>query len=152
MLSSFQPSVATAILWPMIPLPKPRGFLDYGLFAMILTGLLLLLFWFQASDPVGWADAGLAFAAAVVFVLAVVLVRRREKAKWIAQPTRFAHLVLVLGTFLLMFGAIYADAYVLHRRDITSSRLRHDVVFAAFLAVGMFWSLRRQLPARPTVG
>jgi hypothetical protein len=32
-----------------------------------------------------------------------------------------------------MFGAIYADTYLLHRRDITFSRLRHDIVFAGVL-------------------
>jgi hypothetical protein len=34
-----------AILGAMIPLPKPRGFWDYALLALFMTGLLMLLFW-----------------------------------------------------------------------------------------------------------
>lgn len=117
-----------------------------------MTGALVFLFWFEASDPVGWTDAVLAFAAAVLFVFAIIVARRGEKAKWIAQPTRFAHLVAVLGAFLLMFGATYADAYLLHRRDVTSSRLRHDIVLAVVLAAAMLWSLRRRRPAKPIAG
>jgi drug/metabolite transporter (DMT)-like permease len=132
----------------MIPLPKPRGFWDYALFALVMTGALLFLFWLKASDRVGWADAALAFTAAVLCVLAIVLVRRREKATWMAQPTRFAYLLAVLGAFGLMFGTIYADAYLLHHRDITSSRLRHDMVFSVGLTAVMLWSLRRRPPAR----
>jgi hypothetical protein len=37
----------------MIPLPKPRGFSDYGLFALLLTVFLDGLFWLEASDGVG---------------------------------------------------------------------------------------------------
>src|ERR1700730_8752991 len=136
----------------MIPLPKPRGFWDYALFALVMTGALVFLFWLEASDPVGWTDAALAFAAAVLFVFAIILARRGEKAKWIAQSTRYAHVVAVLGAFLLMFGAIYADAYLLHRKGITSSRLRDDIVLAVVLTAAMFWSFRRRPPARPIVG
>ena len=140
-----------AILGPMIFLPKPRGFWDYALFALAISGALLFLFWLDASDGVRWADATLAFAAAVLCVLAIVLSRRGEKAKWIAQPTRYAHLLAVLGACGLMFGAIYADAYLLHCRDITSSRLRHDIVLAVVLTVTVLWSLRRQPPAQRQV-
>jgi uncharacterized membrane protein len=132
----------------MIPLPKPRGFWDYALFVLVMTGALLFLFWLDANDGVGSADAVLAFAAAVLCVLAIVLVRRGEKATWIAQPTLYAYLLAVLGAFGLMFGTIYADAYLLHRRDITSSRLRHDMVFSVGLTAVMLWSLRRRPPAR----
>src|SRR5215831_601747 len=45
------------------------------------------------------------------------------------------------------FGAIYADAYLLHRWDITSSRLRHDVVLASGLSAVMLWFLRRRRSA-----
>jgi uncharacterized membrane protein len=128
----------------MTPLPKPRCFWDYALFALGMTGALLFLFWLEASGEVGWDDAALAFTAAVIFVLAIVLVRRREKAKWIAQPTWYAYLLAVLGAFGLMFGTIYADAYLLHHRDITSSRLRHDLVFSVGLTAVMLWSLRRR--------
>lgn len=128
----------------MIPLPKPRGFWDYALFALVMTGALLFLFWLEASGEVGWDDAALAFTAAVIFALAIVLVRGREKARWIAQPTWYAYLLAVLGAFGLMFGTIYADAYLLHHRDITSSRLRHDPVFSVGLTAVMLWSLRRR--------
>ncbi len=128
----------------MIALPKPRGFWDYALFALAMSGVLLLLFWLEAIDGFRWADATFAFTAAVLCVLAIVLSRRGEKAKWIAQPTWYAHLLVVLGAVGWLFGAIYADAYLFHRRDITSSRLRHDVVFAVVLTAVMLWSLRRR--------
>jgi threonine/homoserine efflux transporter RhtA len=131
----------------MIPLPKPRGFWDYALFASAMTGTLLFLFWLEASDGVGWADVALAFAAGVLFVLAIVLARRGEKAKWITQPTRFAHLLGFLGAIGLMFGVVYADAYLFHRRDIISNRLWSDIVLAVVLTAGMLWRLRRRPPA-----
>lgn len=34
----------------------PRGFWDYALFALIMTGAILFLFWLEASDGVGRAD------------------------------------------------------------------------------------------------
>jgi uncharacterized membrane protein len=132
----------------MIPLPKPRGFWDYALFALVMTGGLEFLFWLESSDGVGWADTALAFAGAVLFVFATVLARRGEKATWTARPTWLAYLLVALGTFVLMFGAIYADAYILHPRDITSSRFRHDMAFAIVLTAGMLWSSRRRLPAK----
>jgi len=137
-----------AILLPMIPFPKPRGFRDYALFALVLTGVVLFLFWMEASDGVGWADAALAFTAAVLCVLAIVLARRGEKAKWLARPTRSAYLAAALGAFGLMFGATYADGYLLHHRGITSGQLRHDIVLALLLSAGMLWSFRRRPPAR----
>jgi hypothetical protein len=69
----------------MIYLPKPRGFWDYALFALVVTGLLMF-FWLGATDAVGWTDAALALAAAVFFVPAVPLLRRAERAAWIARP------------------------------------------------------------------
>lgn len=132
----------------MIPLPKPRSFWDYALFALVMTGLLMFLFWVEASDAVGWADAALAFGAAVLCVFAIILARRGEKAKWIARPTRYVNLLAMLGAFALMFGASYADAHLLHQVDITSSRLRRDIVFAVVLTAAMQWSLRRKFPAR----
>ena len=90
----------------MIPVPKPRGFWDYALFASVMTGALLSLFWLEGSDGVGWADAALAFTAAVLCVLAIVLVRRGEKATWIAQPTRYTYLLGVLGASGLVFGYV----------------------------------------------
>jgi drug/metabolite transporter (DMT)-like permease len=128
----------------MIPLPKPRGFWDYAIFALVMTGLLLFVFWIGASDGVRWADAMLAFAAAVLFVLAIIVVRRGEKANWIKQPRWYVQMLGVLGTFGLVFGAVYADAYLLHGRAITSSRLRHDVVLAVVLTAVTLWSLRRR--------
>jgi hypothetical protein len=137
-----------AIVEPMIPLPKPRGFWDYALFASAMAGALLFLFWLEASDGVGWADAALAIATGVLSVLAIVLARKREKAKWIAQPTAYAHLLGVLGGLGLIFGAGYADAYLFHRGDITASRFWSDMALAIVLTVVMlWWSLRRRPPA-----
>jgi len=128
----------------MTPFPKPRGFWDYALFALAMTGALMFLFWLEASDRIGWADAALAVSAAALFVFGTILARRAEKAKWIAKPTLYAHLLVVLGTLSLMFGAIYADAYLFHRRDITSSRLCNDMVLAVVLTPGLLWSFRRR--------
>lgn len=135
----------------MIPLPKPRGFWDYALFALVMTGLLVFLFWLEAGDRIGWADAALGCAAAVLLVFAIILARRGEKASWIAQPTWRVYLLASLGAFALMFGAMYADSYLLHRRDITFNRLWHDTGLAiAITAVtaGTLWSSRRRHPTR----
>ena len=131
----------------MIPLPKPRGFWDYALFALVMTGVLVPLFWLEASDGVGWADGALALAAAALCVLGIILTRRGEKATWIVRPTWYAYLLASLGAFVLIFGAIYADSYLLHRADITSKRLRHDAIFAIVLTAGTLWSSRRRRSA-----
>jgi hypothetical protein len=137
-----------AILFHMIPLPKPRGFWDYALFALAMTGALVLLFWLEASDGVGWADAALAFAVAVLFVLAVILIRRREKAAWILHPNWFVYLIATLGAFVLMFAAIYADAYILHRKDINTYRLQRDIAIAVAVTAATLWSSRRRSAKR----
>jgi hypothetical protein len=128
----------------MIPFPKPRGFWDYALFALAVTGVLLLLFWLEASDGIGWPDAALAFAGAVLLVFGITLARRGEKATWIVRPTWRVYLLANLGVFVLIFGAIYADTYFLHRRDITFSQLRSDIVLALVLTAGTLWSSRRR--------
>jgi drug/metabolite transporter (DMT)-like permease len=128
----------------MTPFPKPRGFWDYALFALAMTGALVFLFWLEARDGIGWADAALACAAAVLLVFAIIFARRGEKARWIAQPTWYAYVLAALGAFALMFGAIYADGYLLHRRDITSNRLGHDMVLAIVVTAGTVWSFLRR--------
>ena len=125
--------------------PKPRGFWDYALFALFMTGVLLALFWIEATDGLGWADALLAVAAAVLFVLGVILARRGEKAKWITQPTWRVSFLAALGALVLLFAAVYADAYLLHHRDLTSDRLRRDMVAVMVaVAVALWTSLRRR--------
>lgn len=126
----------------MIPFPKPRGFWDYALFASAMTAVLWLLFWLEASDRVGWPDAVLACGAAVLFVFATISARRGEKAAWIAHPTWQARLLVSVGAFALTFGAIYADAYLLHREDISPNRIWHDITFALVLTAGFMWSFR----------
>jgi hypothetical protein len=128
----------------MIPLPKPRGFWDYALFALMMTGLLSFLFWLEASDGVGWADAALASASAVFLVFAIILARRGEKAAWIKQPTWHVYPAAALGVLAVMFGAIYADAYLLHHRDLAPNRLRRDVVVAIVSTAGIVSSLLRR--------
>ena len=135
-------------LAPMIPLPKPRGFWDYALFALIMTVILLVLFRLEASDGGSWADVALAGVVAVLFVFATILARRGEKARWIAHQTWRADLLVSLGVIVLMFGAIYADAYLLHPNDLTSIRLRHDIVLAVTLPAAWLWSLRRRKKPR----
>jgi hypothetical protein len=66
------------------------------------------------------------------------------KARWIAQPTWYVYPLAILGAFVLMFGAIYADTYLLHRRDITSNRLRRDTVIAIVATAGTVWSFLRR--------
>jgi threonine/homoserine efflux transporter RhtA len=132
----------------MIPLVKPRGFWDYALFALAMVGLLVFLFWLEASDGIGWADAVLALGAGALFAFGVIIARRGEKATWIARPTRRTHLLASLGAFVLMFGAIYADTYLFHRRDITSKRLRNDAILAIGVTAGALWTSRRRFAAR----
>ena len=128
--------------------PKPRGFVDYGFFALLMAGLLILLYWFESSSGIGWADAALAFAAAGLLVFAIILARRNEKAAWIARPTWQAILLLSLGAFALIFAAIVADAFILHRGDLTASRLLRDMAIGVAMSVATGWSLRRQIKAR----
>jgi hypothetical protein len=132
----------------MSPFPKPRGFWDYALFALVMTGLLLFLFWIEASDEVDWADAALAFTVGVLIVLVIVLVRRKEKGTWIVQPPRYTLLLAVLAATGLLFGAIFADAYLFHRKDITTGRLRHDMVIGVGMMAVVYWSLRKRSPAK----
>jgi len=135
----------------MVRLPKPRGFWDYALFALVMTGVMVLLFRSEASDGLGWADAALALAAAVLLVLGIVLARRGEKATWIVRPTWHAYLLATLGVSVLTFGAIYADAYLLHRRDLTFNRLLHDLVLVIIVTAATLWSSRRRSRARREV-
>jgi hypothetical protein len=135
-------TIVYTIIKPLITLPKPRGFWDYALFALATSGFLILLFWSEVSDGLRWADATFAFTAAALFVLAIVLARRGEKAKWIEQPTRFTQLLLLLGVLGGLFGAVYGDAYLLHRKDITFSRIVHDVVLALVCTAVTLWFSR----------
>jgi drug/metabolite transporter (DMT)-like permease len=135
----------------MIPLPKPRGFWDYALFALVMASGLMFLFWSEASDRVGWADAAIGLAAAVLFVFATILARRREKAKWITRPTWHVYPLVALGVFMFIFGAIYADAYLLHRRDLTFHRLRLDIVPAVALPAAFVWSARKRFHTKRQV-
>jgi uncharacterized membrane protein YfcA len=128
----------------MLPLSKPRGFWDYGLFALAMTGLLLFLFWSDASDGIRWADATFAFAVAVSSVFAIMLSRRREKAKWIPQPTWLVYSLAALGSIALMSGAAYADAYLLHRGKVNSGKLSDDLLYAIIFTSVMLWSSRKR--------
>jgi hypothetical protein len=132
----------------MIPLPKPRGFWDYGLFALAMTGGLSLIFWLHATAGVGLGDVVIAFAASLLFVFGVIVARRKEKAKWIARPTWRVSVFATLGAYVMMFGAVYADTYFLHRADITPKRLRRDAIVALTVLGGMFWGFLRRAPRR----
>jgi len=114
---------------------KPRGFWDYALFALVMASALMLLFWLQASNAVGWTDAAIAFAAAVLLVFFIILSRWGEKAKWIEQPSWHVSALITLGVFVFLFGAIYADSYLLHPGDLTSETLGDDIVFFLILFV-----------------
>ena len=124
----------------MIPLPKPRGFWDYGLSALMFAGLLALMLWSEASGGFGWADAALALSAAVLGIFAIILLRRNEKAAWIARPTWRVRLLLWLGIWLFVVGVISADTYLLHRKAVTGSQIVPFLVAAA----AAFVPLRRR--------
>ena len=136
-----------AILGPMIPLPKPRGFWDYALFALAMTGVLMFLFWLDASDGIGWADAAVALAAAALLVFAIILARRGEKATWMARPRWYAFSLAALGTFVLIFGTTYADSYLLHRTSVSSKQLRDDTGLAIVFTAVTLWSSRKRRSA-----
>ena len=136
--------VCAAILALMTLHLKPRGFGDYGLFTLIMSGFLLFSFWFDANDGVGWGDAALAIAAAFSLVLLIVLARRREKATWIKQPTWRVYLLAALGSSVWLFGSDYADAYFLHGRHTTLSQFRHDLVLASVVITAVALSMRRR--------
>ncbi len=87
-------------------------------------------------------------AAATLAVSAIVLGRRGEKSKWIAQQPWPALAIVSFGKFVWMFGAIYADAYLFHRRDLTSNRRQHDLVLAIVVPCAVLWSLRRRLRSK----
>src|ERR1700744_5955924 len=108
----------------MLPLPKPRGFLDYALFGLMLTCALELMFWVNSVNGIGWRDAVLAVVVAVLTVSLIILIRRGEKARWIASPSWKANALVTLGAIVWMFGVFYADALLLHRRGITFKELR----------------------------
>jgi hypothetical protein len=132
----------------MIPLPKPRGFWDYALFVLLLTCLLMFLFWIDASEAVGWADAAVAFVASAVIALAIIVARKREKATWMRRPRWHTYLAIVLGACSAMVASTSIDSYLLHRGDLTYGRLWHDVLFSLGPASVGLWSARRQSQKR----
>ena len=121
---------------------KPRGFWDYGLFAIFLAGLLTLLFWVEVGRY-GWPDAVFAFLAALFFVFAIILVRRNETAAWIRQPSSPLGLWVSLGMAPFVFGAIYLDAFLLHRNQMPAGRFRINVVVWLVLVFSMLLQFRR---------
>jgi drug/metabolite transporter (DMT)-like permease len=130
----------------MSPFPKPRGFWDYALFALIMTGGLLFLFWVDprdARDRLRWTDVLLAATGAVVLVLGIILMRRGEKAKWMAHPTWRVQLLITIGVLFILFVTVYADAYLLHRREITSDRLKNAVIPIVVAIATTLWASRR---------
>jgi len=134
----------------MIPLPKPRGFWDYALFVLILTSFFVLLFWLEVRSGIGWADVLLGFGAAALCAAMIVLARQNEKATWILRPTWRAALLVSFGTFVMIFGAVWADLYILHRTDMTASNFRHDVVLALLLPLAITFSIKRNAAKQST--
>jgi drug/metabolite transporter (DMT)-like permease len=119
----------------MIGRIKPRGFVDYGLFALLLSGMLVLLFWIQIGKEFGWVDCALALAAAIAFVFLIVLARRNEKAAWTAAPNWVSSLLIVMGTCFYFASVLMADSFFLHRGRLTAGRMELDVV--VFSVVGV---------------
>lgn len=127
----------------MTPFLKPRGFWDYALSAFVLAGMLLLLFWVEANRIV-LADAAMALGGGLLFIFAVILARRGEKAKWIARPTWQVPLAATLVASVFVFGALYADAHLVHHKGIPSDRLLRDLIFILVPAAGTTWMSRRR--------
>ena len=114
----------------------------------MMTGGLSVLFQVEATDRIGWADAALAFASAVLLVFGIILSRQGEKAKWIKQPPTWrVDLMVNLGVVTLIFGAVYADAYLLHQRDITAEGFWRGIVLAILLTV-VLRNARRKVDKR----
>ncbi len=128
----------------MIPLPKPRGLRDYTLFALVMSGLLMYLFWIEAGHAIRWADAALACAAAMLCVLGIILARRNEKASWLVQPNVAGKATVGIRSIFVDFWRHYADAYLLHGRDITASRFRNDIVIGIVSLIAVWWQMRRR--------
>ena len=138
--------MAKAIISPLITLPQPRGFWDYALFASATTGFLIFLFWLEATDGFRWADVVFAIAAAALFVVAIVLARKAEKAEWISQRRKSTQLLFLLGILGFWFGSVHVDAYLFHRTGITLARALHDVVLAFVCIAVTMWSWRSLPP------
>jgi len=113
--------------------------LVWGL-VLLVFGVLMFLFWLDASDGIGWADAAVALAAAALLVFAIILARRGEKATWMARPRWYAYSLAALGTFVLIFGTTYADSYLLHRTSVSSKQLRDDTGLAIVFTAVTLWS------------
>jgi hypothetical protein len=128
----------------MVLFPKTRGFWDYALFASILAVLLICLFGLEAGNRVGWADAMLALAAAILSVFVIVLARKSEKATWVVRPTRRARALTAFGALSLIFGALCMDAYFFHRRDLTAARFNRDAALGLAWLLGLVLSLGKR--------
>jgi uncharacterized membrane protein YfcA len=130
----------------MVSLSNPIRFWDYSGFALIMTAALTLLFWVEASDAIGWADLGLAFCAAALLVSVIFLARRRAWAPWVARQPRWRQYLIVL---LFLAASMFADSYLLHPRDITAMRLKHDIPALLAFIVSVLWAYRERAPSNP---
>ena len=131
----------------MIRLPKARGLWDYSLFALLLTGLLLLDVWLASTYRIDWADVVFALAAAILMTLGIVLARRKEKAEWIKRPSWRTSFIALVAIFAFLGAAEYADGYLLHHTTITAHQLGHDLIFGLFMSASLTWWWRRRSQA-----
>lgn len=140
-----QPSIWELKLTPlMIARIKPRGFTDYGLFALLLSGLFALLFWIEAGKEFRWADSALAPTAAIVGVFLIILTRSNERAAWIVTQNWPFRLLIFIGICFYSVLVLCADSFLLHRGPLTDGRFERDIVIVlvpAGIAVGV--SLRQ---------
>jgi hypothetical protein len=60
------------------------------------------------------------------------------------RPTWKAKLLVSFGAFLLSFAAIYANAVILHREDITDSRTGHLMVPGIVMLIVVLLPVRRR--------
>ena len=127
----------------MIRFPKPRGFWDYALFALLMTGLLLLV-WSFSTYRIVWTDAAFAFVVATLLAACIVAVRRNEKAKWIKRATWRTVLIVYITLSVLFYATDYARGYLLHHTTITAYQLRHDLISSLLLSAWITWWWHRR--------
>jgi len=128
----------------MIRFPKPRGFWDYAIFVLFMTGLLLLVFWTSSAYRIVWTDAAFAFVVATLVTLCIVAARRNEKAKWIKRATWRTAFIVCITLSVLFYAADYAHGYLLHHTTITAYQLRHDLISSLLLSAWMSWWWHRR--------
>jgi hypothetical protein len=109
----------------MVWKPKPGSFLDFALFGLILSLLLLFVVSVQIR-AVGWRDYGLCVAVTAFLLLIIAQLRRRRLGQVATAPVSRPPLTLrrrlaifsgFFGAFVLVQAVTAADVYLFHSAD-----------------------------------